>query len=336
MTKNGPHEFDKQTCVSVERKRHFIFILLPGYSDMNVAIATEALSEANAAGALSPYSWTIHTETGQPVQSASQLEMKVDGGLVPVGKDATVAICGGNRLVAQPSEVLINWLRRAARHGAKIAAFGSGCKVMARTGLVSDQSVAAHWAIAGSLKEDDPETNFVSSVYEIDGARLTCAGGIATSDFIIALIANHQGADCANTTAAMMNCASLRDSQSAQTMSAACQIGRRNEFLVSAVEIMTNNIEYPLSPSEIASEVGISCRQLERLFSGYLGMSPKKYYISLRLEHARRLLQQTKMSVFDVAMATGFSTAANFSKLFRKRYHVPPSMEKGIPHSIFL
>ena len=75
--------------------------------------------------------------------------------------------------------------------------------------------------------------------------------------------------------------------------------------LLSTISIMSENIEAPLSQTELASEIGLSTRQLERLFLKYLSCTPSRYYLEMRLNRARALLQQTCMSVTNVALATG-------------------------------
>ena len=92
---------------------------------------------------------------------------------------------------------------------------------------------------------------------------------------------------------------------------------------------MELNIEEPISPSVLAHDVGMSTRQLERLFRRYLNRSPKRYYMELRLQKARNLLMQTDMSVINVALACGFASPSHFSKCYRAHYDTTPYRERG-------
>ncbi|WP_298916581.1 helix-turn-helix domain-containing protein [uncultured Roseobacter sp.] len=92
---------------------------------------------------------------------------------------------------------------------------------------------------------------------------------------------------------------------------------------------MDNNIEDPLSPDEISQIVGVSTRQLERLFAKYAGISPKRHYLRLRLEKARDLLRQTDFSVTDVCVACGFKSLSHFSKSYRAAYGISPGLDGG-------
>ena len=100
------------------------------------------------------------------------------------------------------------------------------------------------------------------------------------------------------------------------------------EFIARS-EMMEKNIEEPISPSILAREVGMSTRQLERLFRRYLNRSPKRYYMELRLQKARNLLMQTEMSVINVALACGFASPSHFSKCYRSHYNTTPYRERG-------
>jgi transcriptional regulator GlxA family with amidase domain len=92
---------------------------------------------------------------------------------------------------------------------------------------------------------------------------------------------------------------------------------------------MEANLEDPISPAKLAEEVGISTRQLERLFRRYLARSPKRYYMELRLQKARHLLLQTDMSVINVALACGFTSPSHFSKCYRTHFSTTPYRERG-------
>jgi len=103
------------------------------------------------------------------------------------------------------------------------------------------------------------------------------------------------------------------------------KLGPNQPKLTEAVSLMEANIEEPISLEELSSLVGISRRQLERLFQKYLQCVPTRYYMELRLKRARLLLLQTDKPVIDIALACGFISATHFSKCYRDFYSIPPS-----------
>ena len=91
---------------------------------------------------------------------------------------------------------------------------------------------------------------------------------------------------------------------------------------------MEANIEEPMTLDELSFHVGLSRRQLERLYQRYLQCVPTRYYLELRLERARQLLLQTSMPIVDIALACGFISAPHFSKCYRDTFGLPPRDER--------
>uniref|UniRef100_UPI0035199E5B helix-turn-helix domain-containing protein n=1 Tax=Cognatishimia sp. TaxID=2211648 RepID=UPI0035199E5B len=114
-----------------------------------------------------------------------------------------------------------------------------------------------------------------------------------------------------------------------QKVSLQSRNGIRNAHLAKAIAIMKEGLEEPVSPTIIAEELGISTRQLERLFGKFLNTSPKKYYMELRLDKARNLLVQTDQSITDVALACGFDNSGHFSRAYRTAFGHAPSQQKS-------
>ena len=111
---------------------------------------------------------------------------------------------------------------------------------------------------------------------------------------------------------------SIRSDKDEQRLSVPTRIGVRHPKLASVIQRMEAHIEEPVRPAALAADVGLSTRQLERLFRRYLNRSPKRYYMELRLAKARNLLMQTDMSVINVALACGFTSPSHFSKCYRR------------------
>lgn len=158
---------------------------------------------------------------------------------------------------------------------------------------------------------------------------MTTAGGTSSIDLMLKLIAEDFGEDLANAVADQLIYSSIRTDQDTQRLSVPTRIGVRHPKLSQVIQMMETNIEEPISPSLLAKYVGMSTRQLERLFRRYLNRSPKRYYMELRLQKARNLLMQTDMSVINVALACGFASPSHFSKCYRAHYHTTPYRERG-------
>jgi len=224
---------------------------------------------------------------------------------------------------------VLGWLRREARKGLVMGGLCTGAFALAKAGLMDGKRATIHWENQDSFSEEFQEVELTKSVFVVDGNRLTTAGGTSSIDLMLKLIADDQGEDLANAVADQLIYSSIRTDQDTQRLSVPTRIGVRHPKLSNVIQMMEDNIEEPISPSILAKEVGMSTRQLERLFRRYLNRSPKRYYMELRLQKARNLLMQTNMSVINVALACGFASPSHFSKCYRSHYDTTPYRERG-------
>ncbi|MEM9431507.1 MAG: GlxA family transcriptional regulator, partial [Pseudomonadota bacterium] len=220
-------------------------------------------------------------------------------------------------------------LRRHARLGMTVGAVCTGAEAIASAGLLDGRRATIHWDNRHSFAEEHPEVELTTSVYVIDGNRLTSAGGTAATDLMLKLIGQAHGTELANAIADQMIHTSIRSDRDEQRLSIQTRIGVRHPKLSTVIQMMEENIEEPVSPARLAADVGMSTRQLERLFRRYLNRSPKRYYMELRLARARNLLMQTDMSVINVALACGFASPSHFSKCYRAHFGTTPYRERG-------
>ena len=260
------------------------------------------------------YEWRILSEAGASVTSSCGAALVPDGPLEEVDHHGTIVVVGGLNVKNALSRPLLTWLRRESRHGAAMAAVCTGAEALAAAGLLTGKSCTIHWENRDGFEEEHPDIDLLPQIYVIDGQRYTAAGGMASTDLILKLISRTHGSDLANLVADQLIYTTLRSDRDEQRLSIPARIGIRHPRLASIVAEMERNIEEPVSPSVLAAEVGMSTRQLERLFRRYLNRSPKRYYMEVRLRRARNLLQQTDMSVIEVALACGFTSPSHFSK----------------------
>ena len=236
---------------------------------------------------------------------------------------------GGLKVKQAITRPVLTWLRREARRGLPVGALCTGAQVIAEAGLLDGRRCTIHWENRDSFEEDFPEIELTQNIYVIDRDRYTAAGGAAATDLMLKLIALKHGAELANLVADQMIHTAIRSDKDEQRLSIPTRIGVRHPKLATVIHRMEAAIEDPVSPMTLAQDVGMSTRQLERLFRRYLNRSPKRYYMELRLAKARNLLMQTDMSVIEVALACGFASPSHFSKCYRALYKTTPYRERG-------
>ena len=311
------------------RTRRFVFLLLDRFTMISFAGAIEPLRITNRMLERQAYSWVFAGENGTEVRCSNGAAFKLDMGLSEVSRDDTILVCGGIEVQEATTRPVLNWLRREARRGSSIGGICTGSYAMARGGLLDGKRATIHWENQDSFIEEFEDVKLTKSIFVIDGNRMTTAGGTASLDLMLKLIAQDHGEDTANIVADQLIYTSIRTDQDTQRLSIPTRIGVRHPKLSQVIQIMESNIEDPISPATLAEDVGMSTRQLERLFRRYLNLSPKRYYMELRLQKARNLLMQTDMSVINVALACGFASPSHFSKCYRAHYQTTPYRERG-------
>jgi transcriptional regulator GlxA family with amidase domain len=309
--------------------RRFVFVLLDQFTMLCFSSAVEALRIANRMSNRNLYSWTLLGEGGEEAWCSAGIGFKLDGDLEEVTRDDTVLVCGGIDVASATTKRIIGWLRREARKGAVMGGLCTAGFTLARAGLLDGKRATIHWENQDSFAEEFEDVTLTKSVFVIDGNRITTAGGTASIDLMLKIIADEHGEDLANLVADQLIYTSIRTDQDTQRLSIPTRIGVRHPKLGQVIRMMEQNIEDPISPAQLAKDVSMSTRQLERLFRRYLNRSPKRYYMELRLATARNLLMQTDMSVINVALACGFASPSHFSKCYRAHYDTTPYRERG-------
>ncbi|MGA8260107.1 MAG: helix-turn-helix domain-containing protein [Arenicellales bacterium] len=204
-----------------------------------------------------------------------------------------------------------------------------GAFILARAGLLDGYRCTIHWESLPGFREAFPKAHATRNVYETDRDRYTCSGGTAAVDLILKLITDELGADMALAVALQFQHDRVRTSDDKQGSARDSIVTFQSPRLAAAISLMYANIETPVTPHSIAESVGLSLRQLERLFHKYCNSTPQRYYLSIRLEHARRLLLETDMSILGASIAAGFASQSHFTKCYRNYFRRTPKQERS-------
>jgi transcriptional regulator GlxA family with amidase domain len=311
------------------KPKRFVFVLLDNFTMLCFACALESLRIANRMANKKLYDWAIAGEGGEIARCSNGTEFKLNMDLGELAREDVVMVCGGIDVQAATTKKMVSWLRREARKGVTMGGLCTAGYTLAKAGLLDGKKATIHWENQDSFAEEFEDVKLTKSVFVVDGNRITTAGGTASIDLMLKIIADDHGEELANAVADQLIYSSIRTDQDTQRLSIPTRIGVRHPKLSRVIQMMEQNIEEPISPATLAHDVGMSTRQLERLFRRYLSRSPKRYYMELRLQKARNLLMQTDMSVINVALACGFASPSHFSKCYRAHYDTTPYRERG-------
>jgi len=312
-----------------ELPQEIAFLLVPNFSMIAFVSAIEPLRLANRAAGRQLYHWHIFSTNGLPVAASNAIEIRPEGGLDGLQAFDTVVVCSGIDAHKFHDRSTLTALRKLDRRGADIGALCTASHILAQAGLLDDYRCTIHWENLAGFAEEFPEIDVTTELFEIDRSRFTCAGGTAALDLVLNLISSQHGAELAAQVSEQFIHERIRDRHDHQRMGLPARLGLRHPKLLEVANLMERNLEEPLERADLAKSVGLSTRQLERLFRKYLHRSPARYYVELRLERARRLLQQTNIPIIDVALACGFVSASHFSKCYRDFFGKTPRRERA-------
>lgn len=301
------------------------FLLIPGYALMSHASAVEPLRAANLLSGENLYEWVHIAPSGDRVASSSGPETPCEAAVEALPRLDLLMVIAGGRPETFDHAPTLACLRRAAREGVRIGGVSGGPVILARAGLMKGRHMTVHWEHAAGLAEERPDLMLSRALYMIDRDRVTCAGGAAPLDMMHALIAEQHGPDLAAAVSDWFLHTEIRPAGGPQRGGAAERWGVRHPKLLAAYEMMEGAVAEPLSRAEIAARVGLSERQLGRLFSEKIGKGFAATYRELRLTRARTLIQQTSLPLTEIAYACGFSTPSHFSAAYRAWAGRPPS-----------
>ena len=306
------------------------FFLVPNFSMMAFSSAIEPLRSVNRISEKQLFEWIITTENGESTTASNGVEIMADAKMENLTSCRMVFVCGGVDVHRYAARSVINGLRMIERRGVAIGAICTGTYLLAAAGLLEGRRCTIHWENSDGLIEEFPDLEVTSDLFEIDNDRVTCSGGTAALDMMLHLIAQAHGNNLARAVSEQFIHDRIRESHDRQRMELRARLGVSHPKLLSVVAKMEENLEDPLSQTEIARRVNLSTRQLERLFRKYLNTTPTRYYLNLRMARARHLLRQTSMSILSVALACGFISASHFSKCYRETYNRTPRGERAI------
>jgi transcriptional regulator GlxA family with amidase domain len=302
------------------------FLLVPGFALMSYAAAVEPLRAANLISGKPLFRWWHAAPGGKPVMASNGLAIIPDAG-VGTDRDADILfVCAGGNPATFNDRYVFAWLRKLARRGVTIGGISGGPYILARAGLLDGRGVVTlHWEHQPAFSEAFPDITVASSLFEIDGNRITCSGGISALDMMVALIERDHGRQLAAAVGDWFLHTHIREGMGPQRMDLRLRLGIADEKLLRVLRRMEGNIEAPQPRAELARIAGVSVRQLERLFRRHLGHGIHRQYSSMRLERARQLLRETTLPVLDVAIATGFSSSSQFARAYKRTFGEPPS-----------
>lgn len=264
---------------------------------------------------------TVLSDLGIDVSAATDLKsITVD----PEHVDMLI-VCGGYRSHLEPEPHLLSTLRTADHMGIRLGGLWNGGVTLIQAGLMDHHACALHPDNHAYVRENYPAVKVSANAYEIEDHHATCAGPVSALEMMLKLIGQLlHNPHIVRAVREILSCDQIAEQVGPMPLNVGDD-PTIPKALQTLLALMRANIEEPLTLVELAQCVNLSRRQMERLFQSHLDTSPSRYYLELRLVHARRLLMQTNRSILDISLASGFVSSSHFSNCFKDYYGATPS-----------
>lgn len=315
-----------------------LVVLVPGFSHLSLGAILEPL---RVAAELAPDAG-IELELGSIdqhlVPSSFGAHLKCDlllgeclQRLRRAGRPYALFFCCGLRTPYKAQGHIQKLLRAAHRSGVPI--FGTGCAAwkMADAGILHEGAGTVHWTTLPAFAERHRDIAARDALFVTSEQATSTPGDAAALDMVVRFIAARFSDDLARQVCSHLMMSYPRSGDARQPRNGGEELRDAPEKLRKMVEIMGEHLEMPLQVHDLAERVGLSLRQAQRLFATYLGRTPKRHYLRLRLEHGRRLIEQTTMSILEVSIAAGFSSRRDFTKAYGNAFGFPPGETRRTP-----
>lgn len=306
-------------CVSASTKKlRFGIILLPQFTLSALSLFLDCLRlSADEKDHSRPIrcSWEISTLSGESVRSSTGMFVEPTASISSVLDCDYVVVVGGLIMPQKkPPEMLVDLLRKASRKGLRVVGLCTGTFALANAGILPERQCCVSWLHTEEFLEEFFEYFADStSLFRPNGKHYTCAGGMGSAYLALEVIASEFSEELARKCASILMIPYERRTaeQPALILS-----GVSNRIIRQAIRIFEATMEEPVSMSEVAQRIGITSRQMERVFSEELGKSPARVRDRLRVQRAKQLLAETDFNFTEVAVACGLLGTRTLNRAF--------------------
>lgn len=308
-------------------QRIVLVVLFDGVQSLDVTGPVEVFAGAAHAIGDPDGAYRLHTASldGGPVRTSGGLTLLPDSSLADAPAPHTLLVPGGQGTRPEDRE-LIDWLREHGPRAERLVSVCTGAIRLAEAGLLEGRRVTTHWAYCDRLAKDFPGIEVdPDPIYVRDGHVATSAGVTAGIDLALALVEEDLGREAALTIARYLVVFLRRPGNQAQFSAQLAAQTARREPLREVQQWITEHPDDDLSVEALAVRARLSPRHFARAFQAETGTTPGKYVERVRIEHARRLLEDTADGVEEVSRACGYGTPEAMRRSFVKTLGASPA-----------
>lgn len=314
--------------LSAERApRTFEIFVGRGFCEYEVCAVSSTLRCANEILGETRFQWRLTSETAGLVAGSHDMIARAEPMVQDHNLSDALIVVGGRSGRLGCWLPRVRQMRRISRPCVLLS--DAATSYIAQTKTPSGP-VTTHWHQAMSLEETGDHPTLTNALAEESDGVITAAGSGATKELIIRLIAPHLSAADLSELGNRLLIGVVRQTRAEQPKDLASLPALSDTRVKAAVRAMEQSLEAPLNIYELASEIGVSTRHLERMFKDVFKQTPAKFYKQLRTKRARALIEETQMPMIDIAIATGFGSSSSMNDAIKQSYGMTASkMRRG-------
>lgn len=290
------------------------------------------LRNTNKAGKAIPvFTVMFASPDGKPVQTGSGQVVTPQVSLDEIGKAELVIVPGifidSERAIVTTLirlETLTTFLQRMHNQGSQIATVCTGAFILAESGLLDSRHATTTWWLTDLFCKRYPNVQIDTRQMVVESGQLvTAAAGTSYLDLSLFLIQKLAGANLARQCAAYLCLDGPRESQNAYAIPH--HRHGRDPFIERADRLLRESIDQSIDVTALAQRLSVSTRTLVRRFKTSIGQTPSNYIQQVRMDHAKYLLENTRLGISAIADRSGYSDEDAFRRAFRKHSAETPT-----------
>lgn len=319
----------------MDKTKHIVIIAPPYTSILDVAGPLEVF--AKAADYINMYiphvdaSYTTHviaTQTSKVVNTSSGLPIVCEGSISSINYHVDTVLVAGipNAPTNMVDKKILQWLREQSKTIHRIASICAGAFILAEAGILDGRRATTHWRVCEKLAKHYPTIQVESDPIFIKDDNVYTSAGISTGmDLSLAMVEEDFGRDVAVSVARQLVLYLKRPGNQSQFSNILSYQNVDYEPIRKVQDWIIDHLDEPLTVETLAEKASMSPRNFARVFLRETGITPSKYIEKLRLEAARRRLEETKLTLEEISTECGVGNADGLRRLFLRHMKTTPS-----------
>lgn len=306
------------------------FLIFPGFPMSCLTSVIEPLRAANEISGHRTFAWDLVAEGAERVMSSAGI------GFEPGRRLSETDDCDYLLLLSAPTSRFADTrsaahLRRVARHGTVLGAISGGVFPLLRSGAVADVALSVHWCYQAAFLAEFPGVPASDQVIEIDPRCVTASGAAAAFDLALHMVETALGAGIATEVACWFQHPMMRKAGVQQMVPVLGEGARATDLppmVAKAIDLMAQHMSAPLSMAEVAEDLGITPRHLERSFKRATGQNPTNYFRAMRMKAARQIVMYSNDTMAQIAEAVGYASSKVLVRHYRDAFGISPREDR--------